>query len=360
MNEDFEIEIIDEKENLTSKNIEDNSSQNEVAEANEIDNNVQLPMNFITVGEIDNDDVKVYIKQSVFKNLEKYSSSDTDHELGSILVGEYTDAMGKSNIVISDYIEAKYTDASASTLTFTHESWDHIHKEHEEKYSDKKILGWQHTHPGYGIFLSNYDMFIQENFFNLPFQVAYVIDPKQKIRGFFQWKDGKVQKLKGYYIYDEIGESIKVDLSKPEEKKSIDASSKKLPSYITVVLALAIVFLAGMVFNLSSQIKKQSANQDQLESVVLQQNNEISALKSSQNSTTVAAEDEKTTLADYPNVSFIKYTVKSGDSLYSICEKNKIDFNTNLNIIKSINGLTDVNSIITGQIILLPCYEKEE
>ena len=64
-------------------------------------------------------------------------------------------------------------------------------------------MGWQHTHPGYGVFLSGYDLFIQKNFFNLPFQVAYVIDPIENTRGFFQWKNEKIKKLGGYYIYDD-------------------------------------------------------------------------------------------------------------------------------------------------------------
>lgn len=155
--------------------------------------NIQLPMNFLAFGEIENDDVKVYIKQDVYKALEKLSASDTSKELGSIIIGDYSNELGKTHVVISEYIEAKYTDASASTLTFTHETWDYVHAEHERRYPNKRIIGWQHTHPNYGIFLSNYDLFIQENFFNLPFQIAYVIDPIQNLWGFFQWKNGKIE-----------------------------------------------------------------------------------------------------------------------------------------------------------------------
>ncbi len=164
--------------------------------------NLQLPINFLCLGEIEDDDVKVYIRQSVYRELEKFAASNTERELGGILIGNYSRDMGQ--VIISQWIEAKYTDASAATLTFTHESWEYIHKEHEKNYPDEKIIGWQHTHPGYGIFLSNYDMFIQENFFNLPFQIAYVIDPVRNLRGFFQWKNGSVEKLKGFYIYDEV------------------------------------------------------------------------------------------------------------------------------------------------------------
>ena len=103
---------------------------------------VQLPVNFLTFGEIQNDDVKVYIKQDVYKALEKLAASDTSKELGRIILGEYFREHGKTHVIISQYIEAKYTDASASTLTFTHETWDYVHSEHEKRYPDQKIIGW--------------------------------------------------------------------------------------------------------------------------------------------------------------------------------------------------------------------------
>ena len=141
MEKDFDIEI------------QDSHDENET--------HVQLPMNFLAFGEIEPDDVKVYIKQDVYRALEKYALADVEHERGTILLGNYCEDLGKIHVIISNYIEARYTDASASTLTFTHETWDYVYKEQGAKYPDKKMVGWQHTHPSYGIFLSNYDLFIQ-------------------------------------------------------------------------------------------------------------------------------------------------------------------------------------------------------
>ena len=135
MEKDFDIEI------------QDSHDENEA--------HVQLPMNFLAFGEIEPDDVKVYIKQDVYRALEKYALVDVEHERGTILLGDYCEDLGKVHVIISNYIEARYTDASASTLTFTHETWDYVYKEQGAKYPDKKIVGWQHTHPSYGIFLSN-------------------------------------------------------------------------------------------------------------------------------------------------------------------------------------------------------------
>lgn len=162
---------------------------------------LQLPQNSLKKGNIGEEDVRIFMREDVYAQLEELAYSNTRKELGSILLGSPLQLDGKIHVVISAFVEAKHTDATASTLTFTHETWNDVHAEQSRLYPDLKIVGWQHTHPGYGVFLSGFDLFIQENFFNLPFQVAYVIDPIRNNRGFFQWKNSKVQKLGGFYLY---------------------------------------------------------------------------------------------------------------------------------------------------------------
>lgn len=377
--EDFEIDIIS-----------DNTSNSTP---------IQLPLNFLNIGEIENDDVKVYIHQDVYKEMEKYASSDTAHELGTIMIGEYSEDMGKMHVVISDFIYAKYTDASASTLTFTHETWDYVHKEHDEKYPNKKIVGWQHTHPGYGIFLSNYDMFIQENFFNLQFQVAYVIDPVQHLRSFFQWKNGKVEKLKGFYIYDDVGKNIKIDVPKKINKDNVEKQADVIvigKSQRIIQIGMATVMLGLIIFSLSISRKytNQVAKQRELEREIAYQNqmlsdqaSEIDSIKISMNDKqeetapsteellestieeTTSVEDgklddtenatesttqESSTEEENGGVYFKSYIVEPGDSLLAICNKQGIDYSSTYRIILSLNGIEDANAIYVGQTILLP------
>jgi len=369
--EDFEIEIIE----------SDNKEKT---------NSMQLPLNFLTIGEVENDDLKVYIKQDVYKELEKYASSDTSKELGTIILGDYTEELGKMHVIISDFIFAKYTDASASTLTFTHDTWDYIHKEHDSKYSDKKIVGWQHTHPGYGIFLSNYDMFIQENFFNVPFQVAYVIDPVQHLRGFFQWKNGKVEKLKGFYIYDDIGNQIRIDQPKPyktekkEDDKTVEIGLRKYQPFVIGIMAILILGLLFSVFSLSNkysvQLKNQKSMENQIEgqnALIAQQADELAQIKEtvknqSKDAENVVNENNHEKSGEMDGVSetkvssndsetmhdnevvFQSYIVKRGDSLVSICGAHGLSYESTYRIIMSMNGIEDANQIYEGQTILLP------
>ena len=377
MEKDFDIEI------------QDSHDENEA--------HVQLPMNFIAFGEIEPDDVKVYIKQDVYRALEKYALVDVEHERGTILLGDYCEDLGKVHVIISNYIEARYTDASASTLTFTHETWDYVYKEQGAKYPDKKIVGWQHTHPSYGIFLSNYDLFIQENFFNLPFQVAYVIDPIQRIRGFFQWKNGKIEKLKGYYIYDDIGKSIKIEQPKVKKAELPPTKISKVTTILTTLLCASTVFLACFVFSLNGKYEEQLKRQEEIlndlsvqgdvinsqaDTIEKLQEQLVNGILDSSGQTTAAdliemLENHEITLQNQEKVleelrafvenskqesdeaKFITYTVVEGDTLAKICSEHGLDYKTNINIIIELNSIKDVNLIYVGQKLLLPVAESE-
>ena len=124
-----------------------------------------LPQNIIPVGERVFEDKNIYIHQKVYEQIHKFSANKTENEHGGILVGRVLNEMGKENTIIEGFIEAKYNTATPTTLTFTHETWEYFHTEIDRKYKDKKIVGWIHTHPNFGIFLSENDRFIQQNFF---------------------------------------------------------------------------------------------------------------------------------------------------------------------------------------------------
>lgn len=297
---------------------------------------VALPMNFVSVGTVEHDSVQVYIKQDVYKRIEKFAKEEMSKEVGSILIGDYVDEKDKKTVIISNYIEAKYTDASASTLTFTHETWDYVYKEKDKKYPDKKIVGWQHTHPGYGIFLSNYDIFIQENFFNLPWQIAYVVDPIADTRGFFEWKNDKVAKMSGFYVYDEIGREIKISKKAKPVKKHFSIST----------IILSFLLLVSVLLSVSFGIEKNN---------IMDRLNEALATISQQSN--IQINEESSTLEqELPEdiESFKVYVLQEGDCLESICEQHNLDYMENIQKIMRINGITDVNKIYAGQKIYLP------
>ncbi len=178
---------IDIKENSGSKDI----------------NSCEFPEDHKFFGEASDQILRIYIKEKALKKVDEYLASDLNNELGGVLIGtECENGVGKKFIKIEGYIIAEHTNASISRLTFTHETWDRINEILERDFPGLKILGWFHSHPGHTVFLSNYDMFIQENFFNMDYMVAYVYDPTIHDRGFFSWNEGKTVKSSGYYVYE--------------------------------------------------------------------------------------------------------------------------------------------------------------
>ena len=312
---------------LEKKNIIDNSTA------------VPLPVNFIAVGTVEHDCVQVYIKQDVYKRIEKLAKENMSKEVGSILIGDFIDEKNRKTVVISNYIEAKFTDASAATLTFTHETWDYVYKEKDKKYPDKKIVGWQHTHPGYGIFLSNYDIFIQENFFNLEWQVAYVVDPIADTRGFFEWKSKKISKMTGFYVYDEIGKEIKIaQKAKPIKKNS---------SVATLILSFLLV--VSVLLSVSFAIEKNNMTDKLNEALMKSEQNKAKEPPTQ----TSPPQDKKTTTPN--NIeSFIVYEVQVGDYLEAICKNHNLDYLNNIEKILKLNNISNADKIYVGQKLYLP------
>jgi len=88
----------------------------------------------------------------------------------------------------------------AAHVTFTQNTWEHIYAVKDKEHPNKKIVGWYHSHPGFGVFLSHHDTFIHENFFSDPHQVAWVFDPHSDEEGCFAWSGGKIRRLRHFEI----------------------------------------------------------------------------------------------------------------------------------------------------------------
>lgn len=221
-----------------------------------------LPQNILPIGERVEEDKNIYISQPVYKEIHKFTQNKTTNESGGMLIGNVIEEFGKINVIVNGFVEAKYCEATPTTLKFTHETWDYVHKEMDKKFSGQKIVGWIHTHPDFGIFLSEYDKFIQENFFKEDYQIAYVIDPIQDIEGFYFWINGKIERCKGFYKFDKMGVKIESDSESKDNDIEETHSWFNPKNIIIAILAICIIFLA---FSNISQNKEINSLQKQQE-----------------------------------------------------------------------------------------------
>lgn len=134
---------------------------------------------------------QVVFRQSVLDEIHAHGKSSMEAEVCGVLVGDvYFDRLA-GWAYVEHCIRGNNAIAKQTEVTFTSDTWSRIHETLDEKYPGKKILGWYHTHPGFGIFLSGMDLFIQDNFFNRSWQVATVYDPHSEDEGTFIWRAGK-------------------------------------------------------------------------------------------------------------------------------------------------------------------------
>jgi proteasome lid subunit RPN8/RPN11 len=147
-------------------------------------------------------ELPIFLERTTAELIERHALSDTSVELGGILLGiECTDdRTGEPFVWISQAVEAKHFENTQASFTYTHDSWQEITRERDLRFPELDIVGWYHTHPDFGIFLSSHDLFIHEHFFSQTLQVAYVVDPIRQERGFFFWKDGDVRPVAGFHV----------------------------------------------------------------------------------------------------------------------------------------------------------------
>lgn len=264
-----------------------------------------LPQNILPIGDRVEENKNIYILQSVYKEIHKFTQNKTTNESGGMLVGTVLEEFGKTNIIISGFVEAKYCEATPTTLKFTHETWEYVHKEIEKKHPGKKIVGWIHTHPDFGIFLSEYDKFIHQNFFNEDYQVAYVVDPIQKIEGFYFWINEKIEKCKGFYIYDKTGAKITVGADKEEAAATKESSIFSIRNVLIAVLTVAVILLTFSNISTNQKLSKleeqqktlaESANQSlsYMQQLIWSQAGEIQKLKNALTEAGIVVESSAT------------------------------------------------------------------
>lgn len=133
----------------------------------------------------------IFVNETVLKEIKEHAKS-IQTEVGGVLVGNLYEDVG--NIEVLGTIKAKHVISKECQITFTAATWRDIKKEKRERFDEKEILGWYHSHTGknaYTLF-SFTDFDFQRKMFKKNWQVAIVYDTVRGHYGVYKWKNGKV------------------------------------------------------------------------------------------------------------------------------------------------------------------------
>jgi proteasome lid subunit RPN8/RPN11 len=200
---------------------------------------------------------QLVVHRSVLNAMKEHGRTSMHAEVGGMFVGNlYWD--GEPFLIVKASIIGKYTDGNVASVTFTAETWNHVWQEQEKYYPDTNIIGWYHTHPGFGIFLSQMDLFICKYTFNAPHQIAYVYDPQSEDDGWFIWKNSRPIKIKPLIIEDVP--ALPVTVHSQSRKNNIlqaaadkivispdDTEQKWTAILITITITSIVLFLVSTI-----------------------------------------------------------------------------------------------------------------
>lgn len=310
---------------------------------------------------------KLYINSKALQKMDAHSITDLDNEVGGFLVGN----IDNETTNIEDFLPANSGESKSTSFKFTEADWKSLY---EVIDNDSKInlIGWFHTHPDFGAFLSSYDEFIQHNFFSDNGRVAIVFDPIRQEWAAFLQSEGNTEKIK-------LKESQKVIKPHTKERK------RKSIIYSTI-LSLSLALVAGYIYLDSLRLKSEIINTQEEFEIILNEKNELIKSTKVDLENQISALDEKTITHELTIVNleteirelkesnnqaqleiealslansqleelseYFTYTVKEGDTLNKI---SKI-FGTSVDSLYSLNkeviGL-DLNVIEIGQTLII-------
>src|SRR5581483_5889779 len=196
---------------------------------------------------------QVVFKQAVLHEIHSHGKSSPEAEICGVLVGNVFRDNEGPYLYVNHSIRGDSAENRAAQVTFKAETWTHIQNVMERDFPDEKIVGWYHTHPGFGIFLSGMDLFIQDNFFNLPWQVAFVYDPTSGEEGAFVWRAGSSEREPVLIQEDTIEEQqARPDYEWKAPNETVVVPQKDPYSSAAIwtlaILAFLASFLIAMIF----------------------------------------------------------------------------------------------------------------
>lgn len=290
----------------------------------------------------------------VLAAVERHTQAHLDGEVGGFLLGIITD--GAVDVRVA--LPAVDAVGGRAQVTFTHADWDAAHRAVDTEHPDLRIVGWYHSHPGFGIFLSEYDTFIHTNFFADHEMVALVRDPHDGAVGWFGWRDGEIVMLRGSEGVD--GRSPVDAGTAPPPLASGGAANRRRPPGVAVlgsaallVVGFAVGWGAGVLARDDApRTGPAAAEVGQLRASLSSEQDRAGQLADENAALRAELDEADPTPAPAP-ANPVTYTVRRGDTLSSLARAFYGSPDAARALARA-NGITDPDVLDVGQRLEVP------
>jgi proteasome lid subunit RPN8/RPN11 len=143
---------------------------------------------------------EIVVAAAAWTRICRHAASELRREVGGLLLGQVYSSDGRLQVLIDDVVPARDAISRVASLEFTLATWQHFFEEKALRPTETVVTGWYHTHPGFGLFLSQSDVFIQRYFFSQPWHLALVVDPLAQAAAFFLLTQGNLARRDDFLL----------------------------------------------------------------------------------------------------------------------------------------------------------------
>jgi proteasome lid subunit RPN8/RPN11 len=144
---------------------------------------------------------ELYISKVAEEKMRNHSLhfAEMQKEVMGLLLGWIYKNGGKEYSIVKDVVTTDL-ESSSVHVRFDRNAFEKLFVSLEEVGFNYLVVGWYHSHPGYGCFMSSTDVYTQRSLFKSSWHTAIVIDPVNKeIKAFYL--DGRAIKTRNFAIY---------------------------------------------------------------------------------------------------------------------------------------------------------------
>lgn len=121
------------------------------------------------------------LRKQCLQQMQEHAASSSNEVIG-ILRGRILADSQRTMTLVLHAEPLRHAQSSRVSVQATLAAWQQAWSSMQD---DLAVVGWYHSHPGFGIFFSETDRMCQQRFFRQPWQAGVVIDPGAGEMGVF-------------------------------------------------------------------------------------------------------------------------------------------------------------------------------
>lgn len=150
---------------------------------------------------------QVFIVERTLRAIQEHTQQSKNRECAGVIVGHPFRAPGGETVfvIVTEAVPLAAIQASHVHVKITPEASAQARHFVEQHFPGQRLVGWYHSHPDLGVFLSADDSVITQSIYNAQWHLALVLDPVRNELGLFR---GPQQEQVGYLLIRDAPKTV--------------------------------------------------------------------------------------------------------------------------------------------------------